>query len=99
LEGTIYYKPHPPEALKTIEPMADFLGRLLAFFDTLFPPRDSGRTSALPDTGKDLTVLIVSHGGPIKVLLPALWQKRNAVWTPEAEAAGTKQKYKVNQDS
>lgn len=79
--------------------METFLGRLLAFFDALFPPRDSAEASILPDTGKDLTVLVVSHGGPIKVLLPALWKQRNVVWTSEAESAGQKQKYKVHHDA
>lgn len=87
--------------MKTVEPMHAFLGRLLDFFDSLFPPRDSASSKAsilpLDSQGqeKDVTVLIVSHGGPIKVLLPALWKQRNIVWTPEAEAAGQAQKYKV----
>lgn len=100
LEGTIYYKPHPPEAMKTIEPMQTFLGRLLDFFDSLFPPKGSGKTSILPESDQEqFTVLIVSHGGPIKVLLPSLWKQRNVVWTPEADSAGQAQKFKVGHTS
>lgn len=99
LEGTIYYKPQPPEVMETIEPLDTFTNRLLDFFDAMFPLASKGKaaaTSIIPNLGeRDITVLVVSHGGPIKVLLPTLWKRRNVIWDPAAEERGRQLKYRV----
>ena len=100
LEGTVYYKPHPPEVMETIEPLETFTKRLLDFFDAMFPLDPKGKsaaTSIIPEleTKRNITVLVVSHGGPIKVILPTLWKRRNVIWDPSAEERGRQLKYRV----
>jgi hypothetical protein len=50
----------------------------------------------LPSQPKDLTVLVVTHGGPVKVSLTALpKQRRNIVWEEETLKKATELKFKV----
>lgn len=104
LEGTIYYASHTPEVMETVEKPHHFTGRLLSFWDSLFPrPSSSSSSSSMTTTPppsfplppQDLTVLVTSHGGPIKVLVPALAKERGIRWSPEALRAAQSIKYKV----
>lgn len=98
LEGTTYYAPRSKEAEASVELWDTFLGRLLHFWDDLFPPASLNvRKSILPlETKKALTVLVVSHGGPIKVLVPSLAKERSVVWSPEALKQAQTVKCKVH---
>lgn len=56
----------------------------------------SSSGSILPSTPKDLTVLIVTHGGPVKVAFSALPNRRsNIVWNEEILKQATATKFAV----
>ena len=94
LEGTVYYTAQTKENLATIEKPEKFVGRLLSWFDDLFPSKN-GTPSILPDNGKDLNILVVSHGGPIKVIMPAIVKERGVTWSNGAEVRATELGHKV----
>lgn len=80
LQGKRFTSHQPPD----VEPLPVFSGRLLDFWNSLFPPAGSERSHTLlkphssngengwVDTDEPIRILLVSHGGPIKVLIPTL---------------------------
>lgn len=56
----------------------------------------SAQKPLLPSSPRDLTVLVVTHGGPIKVAFSALPQyRKNIVWEKEALKVAKEVKFKV----
>ena len=97
LEGTVYYTAQTKQNMATVEKPEHFVGRLLGWYDDLFPPpsQNNGHKSVLPDNGEDMTILVVSHGGPIKLLMPALVKERNVQWSREAQDRADAMDHKV----
>jgi broad specificity phosphatase PhoE len=70
-----------------VEPTEPYVGRLLSFFDSLFAPNTSAADGSSHDEDETQDervrrILVVTHGGPIKTLVPALIADRGASMAP-----------------
>lgn len=67
-----------------MEPAEVFHGRLLSFFDALFPPKRQTQ-SIYPDVHtRDINILCVTHGAAIKTWLQLLLHHRRIAWQIES---------------
>ena len=95
LQGKDYNPPFPAEWLATVEPREDLVRRLTDFYDDLFPPSASGKPSILPEGRESLTVLIVTHSGPIATFFQDVWNYRQVEWRSGLKEVCQAKNYRV----
>ena len=91
------YSPNlPAELLATCEPRSEVLARLTEFYDDLFPPQGSERPSILRNGEANITVLVVTHSGPIEAYFQDIWPQKEIGWAAGLEDRAKAIKYRVS---